>query len=653
MLSEPAQLTRRTERGAPTATGIRSALQLIRRRCARIVYAARGLEYPASILTVGREDDDRLYRTPTELEATQAPISRVLLIGACQMSHLVLTTKLFDATRRAAGATEVDHFLFNNYARLPDVPPRAASEYDFQAISIPLRNVVPDETFSRLSFDDLAGFERVFEESCSRLHVLFDETMRWSRQYGMLTFVANFLEPQQNSMGRLLPRNDLRNFANFVARLNDVLDDWVRECPNAYTFDINSIAANFGRRYFQDDVLWGANHGDFLTDFDYVHDHDRLQPQPAATSQYALNIAEFHAAWWLELRAMFRTARQVDQVKLVILDLDDTLWRGIPAETGAASFATQEGWPHGLVEALAVLKKRGVLLAIASKNERSRIESIWRQLVGDRLSLDDFAAVEINWRSKVENISAIIRVLNVTPNSVVFIDDNPVERAAIRTSFPGVRVLGDDLYSLRRILLWSAETQTATITAESSRRTEMIQSQIKREAFRSSVSREEFLSDIDVRLKAFAIADTGDRRFARVIELINKTNQFNTTGRRWSTADAVAFMRQGGVFHAFEVVDRFTNYGLACVVILSAEGRIEQVVMSCRVAGLDVELAAVYEVCRAREQRGKHDVSAILVETEANLPVRDLFQRCGMTPSGDGVFSAQTGSLTTGAARVV
>ena len=191
----------------------------------------------------------------TELEATQAPISRVLLIGACQMSHLVLTTKLFDATRRAAGATEVDHFLFNNYARLPDVPPRAASEYDFQAISIPLRNVVPDETFSRLSFDDLAGFERVFEESCSRLHVLFDETMRWSRQYGMLTFVANFLEPQQNSMGRLLPRNDLRNFANFVARLNDVLDDWVRECPNAYTFDINSIAANFGRRYFQDDVF--------------------------------------------------------------------------------------------------------------------------------------------------------------------------------------------------------------------------------------------------------------------------------------------------------------------------------------------------------------------------------------------------------------
>ena len=182
----------------------------------------------------------------------------------------------------------------------------------------------------------------------------------------------------------------------------------------------------------------------------------------------------FMTAAWVEALAMFRIARRSSAVKLVICDIDDTLWRGVLAETESPSGTEIEGWPLGVLDALTALKKRGILLALASKNEEDRVAAIWRRLVGSRLSLDDFAVRRINWLPKVENITEIINLVNVLPSSVVFVDDNPVERAAIKASFPEMRVIGADPYSLKRILVWSAETQVPDITAEFGAKTEMI-----------------------------------------------------------------------------------------------------------------------------------------------------------------------------------
>ena len=100
---------------------------------------------------------------------------------------------------------------------------------------------------------------------------------------------------------------------------------------------------------------------------------------------------------------MYRTLRGIDQVKLVIVDLDDTLWRGVIAEEGDISDETIEGWPMGLIEALQFLKKRGVLLAIISKNDEARIEGLWDRIMRGRLRLEDFVVRRINWRSKADN----------------------------------------------------------------------------------------------------------------------------------------------------------------------------------------------------------------------------------------------------------
>jgi predicted enzyme involved in methoxymalonyl-ACP biosynthesis len=205
-------------------------------------------------------------------------------------------------------------------------------------------------------------------------------------------------------------------------------------------------------------------------------------------------------------------------------------------------------------------------------------------------------------------------------------------------AFPEMRVLGKHPYYLRRVLLWAPETQVAAISSESGRRTEMIQAQIERESQRKALSREEFLLTLGVRIKAMEIGDVAHPRFARAFELINKTNQFNTTGRRWTQEECVAGFRGDTKFYAFEVADKFTEYGLVAVVIAHGAA-IEQMVMSCRVVGLGVE-ETVLAIVAAAMRRADPDatITARLVETDANLLCRNLYPDAGFTGQ-DGRFS--------------
>jgi len=325
-------------------------------------------------------------------------------------------------------------------------------------------------------------------------------------------------------------------------------------------------------------------------------------------------------------------------VKLVLVDLDDTLWRGVAAEEAEVpSIVAREGWPLGFAEALMFLKRRGVLLGIVSKNDETRVREIWRRIYGSLIRLEDFAAVKINWRPKAENIEEILAQVNLLPKSVVFIDDNPVERAAVKAAFPDIRVLGPNPYLWRRILLWSPETQVATITAESAGRTEMVQKQVEREEQRQRLSREEFLASLGVRATLSEVTSSADRRFPRALELINKTNQFNTTGKRWTLQEFEGFFRDGGSIFALEVADQYTAYGIVGVLLVQG-GDIGQFVMSCRVVGMDVEIAAVSGVLQALDGRGIGEYGATLELTPANLLCRDLWERCGFAAAGEGRY---------------
>jgi FkbH-like protein len=331
---------------------------------------------------------------------------------------------------------------------------------------------------------------------------------------------------------------------------------------------------------------------------------------------------------------MYRTVHQTDLVKVVVVDLDDTLWKGVSGDLDEINDRLVEGWPIGFAEALMYLKKRGILLAIASKNEESRIREIWPKIFGGRVRLEDFAAVKINWQPKTENMREILEGMNLLPRNAVFIDDNPAEREAMQLAFPDMRILGRYPYYLKRILLWSSETQVAVVTQESGRRTEMIQAQFAREAQRKEMTREQFLRDAGLKLTLLGIDGTSHARFDRVFELINKTNQFNTTGRRWKPEECEEFFRTGGQMLAFEVIDRFTSYGLVGAVLFRV-GHIEQWVMSCRVLGYQIEQAVMAVLVAATRAIRPGVVTGRLIHTEANFPCRELFQNCGFRQTND------------------
>lgn len=568
------------------------------------------------------------YTAPNDLRVSTQPLRRAMVIGSCATGGMPEIVR-----QLGPDACPVDVFTVNHGCYLPEAPPEPLESYDFLLIQMPLRIVIqPELDWMRIMPDDEAGAEAQLDRACQIMQFALNNALLWTRQSGVPSFVVNFLVPQQNPQGRFAPRYSLTNPVHFIERLNRALYDQVQAHKNAYVVDFDQVSATYGRKHIQDDGVTLFTHGSVYTDYDTLHDGHRLEPVIPVLEQYDARVEQVLAAMWLEAVAMFRTLRQVDAVKAVIVDLDDTLWRGVLAEADEITSHAIEGWPIGFVEALLHLKNRGILLAIVSKNDPGRIEEIWPQVMAGRLLMSDFAAVHIGWTPKPDAVARVLEDFNILPQHAVFIDDNPVERSAVQTAFPGMRTLGANPYALRRVMLWSPELQLPVATPESRSRTEMVRSQAVREGARKQLTHEAFLASVAPVVTVFEVFAQDGARFARSLELINKTNQFNTTGRRWTAAELEQSMGGGARVFAFEVTDKYTKYGLVGVIVVQ-QGEILQMVMSCRVLGLGVELGALAALVRSAVPG---PVRAALVHTAANMPVRDLWVRAGFVSEGDG-----------------
>jgi FkbH-like protein len=225
----------------------------------------------------------------------------------------------------------------------------------------------------------------------------------------------------------------------------------------------------------------------------------------------------------------------------------------------------------------------------------------------------------------------LLTTVNLLPSNVVYVDDNPVERQNMKLAFPEMRVLGANPYLTRRALLWSPETQLATLSQEALRRTDMVTKQIERESLKRNVSREDFLKSLKVRLSSMRLASPADRQFQRCFELLNKTNQFNTTGKRWTEPEATASFEEGYVWYCFSCVDNFTDYGIISVAIVQGQ-RIEQIVLSCRVFGFEVENAILSVLVRLAGL--SPSVNVVFAETEKNHVALQILRDIGFVHNG-------------------
>ena len=558
------------------------------------------------------------YLAPTDLAVTPTRLGKVLLLGNCMFAPWI------DFLAAERPEIEVRHATFGD----AELVTAEDQDYDLRLVQLPLRTLYPEQAVMQNRYDDLDSYDRALRRGYHWMRALIGQVGGASPDRP--TFFLNFLHPQQSALGRLLPRYDTRSPTFFIQRLNRMLYDAMADYPGGHVLDIEQVAGTFGRHLMQDDAFWVLAHAGTITDYDFEQDRGRLEPEAPLSARYPRDVAGFVRASWNEAIAMLRTLRGTDRVKMICVDLDDTLWRGVLAEAETIDQHASEGAPLGFAEALMICKQRGIILAIVSKNDEARAAEILKQVFHNRVRIDDFAIRKINWDPKPQNVAAAIREANVLPESVVYIDDNPVERAAVKALLPEVRMLGAPHLDWRRILLWSPETQVPEISTESANRSEMVRAQVEREQDRETMTYADFLAELDLQVELEAIVSTSDARFGRALELINKTNQFNTTGERWTESGAADFFDNGGRWWAFRVQDRYTAYGLVGLLLLQGE-QIEQFVMSCRVFGLQVE-RAVLTALRKLEPRIAY---ARLVETSKNGPCREVYAQAGWTRNGD------------------
>ena len=323
--------------------------------------------------------------------------------------------------------------------------------------------------------------------------------------------------------------------------------------------------------------------------------------------------------------------------KCIALDLDNTLWGGIIGEDGFEGIKLGEE-SIGLAFAefqqeLLNLYRKGVLLALCSKNNPQDALQVIRERPGMRLREEHFAAVRINWEDKASNLRALAGELNIGLDSFVFIDDNPVERTWVRQSAPEVLVPewpADPVEYKSSLLGLSAEHfLKLRITAEDRKRGEIYQAQAARRKLEGSGSSlEEFYRALEMRAR---IGRANAFTIPRIAQLTQKTNQFNLTTRRYTEAEirAASADEYTEVFW-LELTDRFGPSGIVGVLILKEDAgavwNVDTFLLSCRVMGRTVENAFLAVAARevgASRLRGEY------LPTAKNAPVKDLYQRLG------------------------
>jgi FkbH-like protein len=335
---------------------------------------------------------------------------------------------------------------------------------------------------------------------------------------------------------------------------------------------------------------------------------------------FRLCIQDVKAAW----RGFRGQAR-----KLVLLDLDDTLWGGVVGDTGWENITLGGHDPIGeafraFQEALKTLTRRGVLLGIVSKNsEAAAMEAITRnpEMV---LSRDDFAGWRINWTDKAANVAELVAELNLGLQSAVFLDDNPAERDRVRQALPDVLVpeLPSNPLHYPEFLHRLNVFDTATLSAEDRGRTASYAAERERRELRKGIpSLTDWLASLDLRVRVEPLDPTNLKRAA---QLLNKTNQMNLRTRRLTEADFLRWSREPGhAVLALRVTDKFGDSGLTGLLGLAVEDNVTRIVdfvLSCRVMGRGIESCMQSLAVRHARAAGSREVRADYEPTPRNQP---------------------------------
>jgi FkbH-like protein len=334
--------------------------------------------------------------------------------------------------------------------------------------------------------------------------------------------------------------------------------------------------------------------------------------------------------------------------KCLVLDLDDTLWGGIVGEDGLGGIGLGAEFPGSqhvaFQRAVLNLNRQGIILALNSKNNFADVEDVFLNHPDMVLSLEHFSAVRVNWQDKSTNMLEIAMELNIGTDSLVFFDDNPVERAIMRGSLPQVVTIEvpKDPGAYVSALLSGRWFERLAFTQEDRNRNQMYRAQRERDELRqSSPDVSDYLMGLQMSLE---IQPCNQYSFPRVHALLHKTNQFNLTSRRHSESVLQQLVQDPGigVFTA-RVRDRFGDSGIVGVAIVRMEGEtvvIDTLLLSCRVIGRGVETAILSDLASWGVGRGGARMVGDFVPTEKNAPAAGFYGDHGFQQVGESSVEA-------------
>ena len=352
-----------------------------------------------------------------------------------------------------------------------------------------------------------------------------------------------------------------------------------------------------------------------------------------------------------ELKSLARTLETFIEraygkpVKLLVCDLDNTLWGGVIGDDGPQNLRLGGHDPIGeayrLVQSkLQALRKNGLLLAISSKNDLGTVEDFILNSPEMVLRKEDFVSIKCNWNSKAENIAEISRELNLSVDDFAFLDDSPAERAALAAQFPRMRVLENDgtPYSIFESLSACVGLYPLVVTSEDKLRSDFYSDETKRLELKSAAADpSEWINSLSIRA---TVSKNFNEDSLRIVQLLNKTNQFNTMTRRLTPAEMNDWMQSTKASCVtVRARDRYGDYGLigfATYFFQDQILRLVDFVFSCRAMGRNLEECLLLQVCNAGlDGRGVKGMAAGFAETAKNTPAKLFYEKYGLLGSVD------------------
>lgn len=410
---------------------------------------------------------------------------------------------------------------------------------------------------------------------------------------------------------RLLGNKDASDFhgrTNFINRLNTFFCGYADSHPNFYINDIDYISASYGLKEWSNPLYWN------------MYKYCLCVP---AIPEFAFNLAHI-------IKSIFGKNK-----KALALDLDNTLWGGVVGDDGVDGIQVGPEVPMGQVYSefqsyLKAHKQLGVLLTVCSKNDHENAIAGLNHPDGV-LKPDDFIVIKANWENKDRNIAETAAELNILTDSIVFVDDNPAERAIVKAQLgietPEMNGVENYIQTLDR----NGYFEVTAFSEDDLKRNEMYKENAKRaEQLAQFTDYGEYLDSLDM---TATIADFTPIYLQRITQLTNKSNQFNVTTKRYTAAEMEEIYESSDYVRLYgKLEDKFGDNGVVSVVIGKIEGgelNIELWLMSCRVLKRDMEFAMLDRLC---EEARKLSISKIIgnyYPTAKNSMVKDLFDKFG------------------------